>query len=272
MTSRGLIARSLAFAYPGASAGLSGVDLAIEPGTLVALLGANGSGKSTLCRLLAGLLEPSAGDLRVDGVAVHDAEWNAVQYVPQDVDATIIAPRVGEDVAYALRNRGLPPSEVDRECDLLLASVGLEGFAEREVETLSGGERQRLALASALSAAPRYLLLDEVAAHLDEGSAARLLQLVAERARERDIGVLVVTQRPAEARWCDTVVILSGGVVSEPRPPGTVLYDDELLSAAGLAPPAIVRLARALRQQGRPVPGAPLDPASLASALRQCSR
>lgn len=273
MGAAGLVAQQLSFAYPGAGRPvLDALSLRAEPGRVLGILGANGCGKSTLCKLLAGLVEPAGGTVVVDGEPVEHSPWHLVQYVPQDVDAAIIAPVVEEDISFGLRNRGVSEEAVDRRVAELLELVGLPGFAHRAVAELSGGERQRLALASALAVEPRYLILDELSAHLDTASADRLLALVQRISRSAHVGVVVVTQRPDECRWFDEVAVIANGEVADVRPPAGVLYDAELLQSAGLAPPMIVDLVRALERKGVMLNGCPLDVTQLREMAMSCSR
>lgn len=272
MLTPALSVRGLSLQYPGMEDPLlAGVDLDVAPGEVVGLLGANGSGKSTLCEALAGLVEPASGEVLLGGAWVADCQWHALQYVPQDVDAAIVAPTVYDDIAFTLENRGVLPADRPARVDELLTTVGLPGFARREVIYLSGGERQRLVLASALAAGPRCLVLDEVTAHLDAPSAESVLQIVRDVARRDGIAVVMVTQRLDECRWFDRVSVLAGGTLSAPRTPASVLYDTLLLERAYLSPPLVVRLVQELDARGVPVGDAPLAATDLPAVLGRCS-
>ena len=267
---RSLSCRGVRFAYAGAAAPLlADLDFDLRPGELVALLGANGSGKSTLCLLLAGLLTPQAGLVTLDGRP--PAAWGpaGVQVVQQSLDDQVVAPTVREDAAFGPSCLELPADERARRTAGALAQTRLQGYEDRAVETLSGGELARAALAGALAVRPRYLLLDEPTAHLDPPSADRLAALLQGLAR-RGTGVLLVTHRAEEARFADRVAVLDGGRVVREGTPADVLYDVALLERCGLRPPAVVALALRLREQGTPVPGAPLSPEELAEALCRC--
>ena len=154
---------------------LRGVDLRLEPGERVLLLGPSGSGKSTLLAGLAGLLDPDAGEvegaIRLDGQHARAARARA-GLVMQDTEAAIVMNRAGDDVAFGLENRGVPADEIWARVDEALAAVGFPGGRDTPTGALSGGEQQRLAIAGILALRPGLLLLDEVTANLDPAGAA----------------------------------------------------------------------------------------------------
>jgi energy-coupling factor transporter ATP-binding protein EcfA2 len=263
----GLRFSRVSFGFEPTTPVLRDVDLELLPGEVVALLGTNGSGKSTLCRLACGLLRPDDGDITIDGVPGSQRHWTAVQYVPQDPDDTIAWPRVFDDVAFAPRNAGRPESEVRDIVRDVLAAFGLGGFEGRDVATLSAGERQRVALAGALAARPRYLLLDEPAAQLDPLSAWRILRSVAELSVAGDIGVLLVTHRAALLPLCHRAMVLSGGSIVRRGPARELAADAPWLRAHGIEPPPIAVLAEELAQRGWPLPRIPVRLKELAACL-----
>jgi energy-coupling factor transport system ATP-binding protein len=209
---------ALSFTYPEADRpALDGVSIEIEPGEVVALLGASGSGKSTLIRALAGLVPHFHGGCfagRVE-VAGHDTRTmrpaelvGAVATLFQDPEDQIVFARVENEVAFGLENLGVSPREIDSRVEAALRSVGAEHLAQRRTETLSAGELQRVCLAAALGLEPRLLLLDEPTSQLDPDGAEAVLELAA----SGGAAVLVSEQRPALVlEHADRVLFLEHG-------------------------------------------------------------
>jgi iron complex transport system ATP-binding protein len=198
---------------------LDGVDLAIETGEAIALLGPNGSGKTTLLRVLAGALRPSAGTVELFGRPIE--AWTraeiarVVTVLPQGMELPE-GFRVAEVVAlgrmpHARTRFGVPPEDVTIVADAL-ADAGASELAARPVGELSGGERQRVLLAMALAQQPRLLLMDEPTLHLDLGHQFALLELVAHLRRARDLTVVAVLHDPNLAvRFADRILLLDRG-------------------------------------------------------------
>jgi energy-coupling factor transporter ATP-binding protein EcfA2 len=217
---------------------LRGVDLRIEAGERVMLLGASGSGKSTLLSGLAGLLEggESEGVLRVDGLDPRAAR-DRVGVVFQDPESSLVMARAGDEVAFGLENRCVPPSEVWPRVDEALEMVGFPYGRERPTDALSGGEQQRLALAAALALRPGLLLLDEPTANLDPDGAALVRRAVAGLLAGGELTMLLVEHRVAEAAdLVDRVIVLEagGGVTADGSPAGVFARRGDELAAAGI--------------------------------------
>ena len=199
------------FSYsPGARPVLHDVDLRIDPGEFVAVVGANGSGKSTLAKILAGR-DPSTGVVHRPGLAglgVH----GGTALVLQRPEIQMLGSRVADDVVW-----GLPPG-ADVDVEALLAEVGLSGLGDRETTDLSGGQQQRLAIAAALARDPRLLIADEVTSMVDPEGRGQLLHLLASLPARRGIAVVLITHRGSEAAAADRVIHLEAGRVV-PHPP-----------------------------------------------------
>src|SRR5690606_30302216 len=151
---------------------LTDVDLTIDRGEFVAVVGANGSGKSTLAQLFNALLLPTSGSVRVDGLLTSDpnALWEIrrrVGMVFQNPDNQLVATTVEEDVAFGPENLGIDPDEIGVRLDRALRAVGLEAFRHRPPHRLSGGQKQRVAIAGVLAMQPDVIVLDEPTAMLD---------------------------------------------------------------------------------------------------------
>jgi energy-coupling factor transport system ATP-binding protein len=199
-----------------------GLDLRIDPGERVLLLGASGAGKSTVLAALAGLLDPSGGgesegELRVDGRPPHDAR-DAIGIVFQDPEAQLVMARAGDDVAFGLENRCVPTEAIWPRVHRALAQVHFPYPEDHSTAALSGGEKQRLAIAGALALRPRLLLLDEPTANLDPAGAAAVRSTLADLSA---MTLVLVEHRVADSLpLVDRVVVIEagGGVVADGAP------------------------------------------------------
>jgi energy-coupling factor transporter ATPase len=262
------------FAYHAAEqpvAVLSGVNLTLERGEYVAVLGANGSGKSTLVKLANGILLPMSGSVEVDGIDTraesHGREVRErVGVVFQRPDDQIVATTVEDDVAFGPENLGLAPAEIRERVDEALAAVELNGLERREPHTLSGGQKQRLAIAGVLAMRPAYVVLDEPASMLDPVSRLEVLE-IAEKLAASGAGVLHVTQDLADVADADRAVVLAEGCVAYEGSLAGLLGEAELLAACGLEAPPVARLAALLRAGGLKVDPGITDADALAVAL-----
>lgn len=253
-------------------AALQGIDLTIERGEFVALIGPNGSGKSTLARHLNGLLLPTAGEVRVDGLTTTDprhlqAVRQQVGMVFQNPDNQLVASTVEEDVAFGLENIALPPAEIRQRVDQALASVGLQGYRTHPPQMLSGGQKQQVAIAGVLAARPACIVLDEPTAMLDPPGRQRVLALVRQLNAAEGIAVVWITQSMEEAAAARRVVALHAGRVVLDGPPPQVFEPPERLQALGLALPPVGEIAHRLRAQGLDLPGGLFTVEALARAL-----
>lgn len=208
--------------WPNGTAALEGIDLTLEPGEIVAIVGASGCGKSTLLRLAAGLLQPTTGQVALTGVSPIAARAAGVALGMVFQDATLLAWRSALDnVALPLELAQVPRKEGRARALAELERVGLADIATRRPHQLSGGMKMRVALARALVAAPALLLLDEPFGALDEITRHRLDEELLRLVAERGCGALLVTHSVAEAVFvADRVVILAprpGRVVGEVR-------------------------------------------------------
>ncbi len=263
--------QNLSFSYPtqaGEIPVLRGIDLAFREGESVALIGANGSGKTTLIRCLNGLLQPTGGDVRIDGLSVLNPDQvyeirKRVGMVFQNPDDQIVSAQVEREIAFGLENLGVPTPDMRRRVDEVLDRFFLGRYRIYPPHLLSGGERQRLALAAVIAMRPRYLLLDEPTALLDPGSRRALLDLLNDLHQSADVTPLLVTQSPEEAACADRVVALHKGRVALDGPPQEVFSQADRLAQIGLAPPAAASIAARV---GLPPP-APLTPEDLADRL-----
>jgi cobalt/nickel transport system ATP-binding protein len=246
------------------------VDLDLDAGSSVALLGPTGSGKSTLLQLVRGLLAPDRGEVLLDGVARgkdgFDERARRVGLVFQMPEMQLFAPTCGDDVAFGPRQLGWTDDEVERAVEAALATVGLpaERFADRHPYSLSGGEQRRLALAGVLAMRPALLLLDEPFVSLDPGSRRELEQVLV-RLKGDGMGLVLATHDVDRAyALCDSRVVLDEGVVVDAGPWRFGAGGEDLLLDHRLKPPFVVELWRRL---GRRAAEAPPELAAAAEAL-----
>ncbi|MGH3089735.1 MAG: ATP-binding cassette domain-containing protein, partial [Rubrobacteraceae bacterium] len=217
---------------------LRNVDLRIEPGEFVAVIGHNGSGKSTLVKLLVAVHFATEGGVRVDGIPVRrGGEWEVrekISVVFQDPDDQLVMNRVTDDVAFGPENLGLEREEIAERVEAALSSLGLEDIRDRLIEELSPGQKQRVAIAGALAMRPRFLILDEPTSLLPEPVSMRLIRTVESLSRAGGMGVLHVTHSMSEAVLFDRVIVVDEGRILMDGTPSEVFRRVEELRAAGL--------------------------------------
>lgn len=250
---------------------LRDLDLTLEPGQLVAVIGHNGSGKSTLVKLLTAVLYPTRGEVCVDGIPVrYENRWEIrrrVSVVFQDPDDQLVMNRVADDVAFGPENLGLPREEIAGRVEFALSAMGLAGLAERIVDDLSLGQKQRVAIAGALAMQPRFLILDEPTSLLPAGAGTELIGTARELNRREGMGVIHVTHSMAEAVLFDRVVVLDEGRLFLDGTPEEVFRHVDELRGIGLDVPLAADLAHRLRARGIPLEGDVLTEVDLREAV-----
>ena len=256
-------AEHLTFSYPDEPAGhppvLDDVNLEIEAGSFVAILGHNGSGKSTLAKHINALLTPTQGKLWVDGLDTADPEnlltiRGKVGMVFQNPDNQIVASVVEEDVAFGPENMGVPPAEIRQRVDKALKMVGMYEMREHAPHLLSGGQKQRVAIAGIIAMMPRCIVLDEATAMLDPVGRRETVDTIRTLNEQYGITVVLITHHMDEAAQAQRLIVMSQGHVIDDGPPSQVFQHVETLRAAGLAVPETVGLLYELQKEGLSVP------------------
>ena len=237
---------------------LDGVDLRIQEGSFVAVLGHNGSGKSTLAKHMNAILLPSGGKVYVDGVDTADEARlldirRTVGMVFQNPDNQIVANVVEEDVAFAPENLGVEPSEIRRRVDEALKAVGMYQYREHAPHLLSGGQKQRVAIAGVIAMQPRCIVLDEPTAMLDPIGRAEVLKTIKALNRTSGVTVVLITHHMDEAAQADRLVVMAKGKVIADGAPREVFQRVEELKAVGLTVPETTELLWELRKAGAEV-------------------
>ncbi len=239
---------NLSFSYAGGPRVLDSIDLRVEAGEFIAIVGQNGSGKTTLAKQIVGLLQPATGRVTIDGkdrAQMRPAETaREVAYVFQNPDHQIFAATVEDEVAFGPRNFGLADDEIRRRCDEALEAVGLQNERQSDPFLLSKGERQRLAVASVLVLRPRMLILDEPTTGLDHREQLRMMALVRDLNRA-GIAIVIITHTPwLVAEYARRVVLLRKGAKIFDGGVREFFMQDELLRSSSFRAPEITELSR----------------------------
>ncbi len=263
------------FTYPGdEKESLCGIDLEIEKGSFVAVLGHNGSGKSTLAKQLNAILVPTEGRVTVCGYdSAEEAELinirRRVGMVFQNPDNQIVANVVEDDVAFAPENLGVEPGEIRQRVDNALKQVGMYELKMHAPHLLSGGQKQRVAIAGVIAMEPDVIVLDEPTAMLYPKGRREVVSTVTKLCREKGMTVILITHHMDECVGADRLIVMSNGrIVSDGRPE-EVFSDIALMEREGLSVPETTRLIHELRSAGLPLEGESLDIAGCARLVAQ---
>ena len=270
-------AEALRYAYPAREGeeetlALQDVNLRIERGSFVVILGHNGSGKSTLAKTMNAILLPAGGRMLVDGLDTQDEALlleirRRVGMVFQNPDNQIVANVVEEDVAFAPENLGVAPEEIRRRVDAALEAVGMTEFSQHAPHLLSGGQKQRIAIAGVIAMEPACIVLDEATAMLDPVGRAEVLSTVHQLNREKGMTVVLITHHMNEAEDADRVLVMDRGRPVMDGTPQEVFSQPEVLWSLGLTVPDTVNLLYGLRQEGWDVPLDALSVEACAAAV-----
>ena len=265
----------LHYTYPDAESErehivFDGLNLSIEAGSFVAVLGHNGCGKSTLAKHFNAILLPAGGSVTVYGMDTKDEELllairQAVGMVFQNPDNQIVSNVVEEDVAFAPENLGVPSEEIQRRVDAALKTVGMYEYRAHAPQLLSGGQKQRVAIAGVLAMKPKCIVLDEPTAMLDPQGRREVIETVERLNREEGMTVVLITHHLDEATHAGRVVAMNDGKIVADGTPAEVFSQVELLRSVGLSVPETTELLYALRADGFDLP---LD----ALSIDQCAQ
>ena len=253
------------YTYPGDELeSLCGVDLSIEKGSFVAVLGHNGSGKSTLAKHMNAILVPDAGRVLIDGIDTADEEHvldvrRRVGMVFQNPDNQIVANVVEDDVAFAPENLGVEPAEIRRRVNAALRLVGMYDYRMHAPHLLSGGQKQRVAIAGVIAMEPEIIVLDEPTAMLDPQGRQEVVDTAFALCRAKGMTVVLITHHMDECINADRLLVLSNGHIAADGTPAEVFADAALMAREGLDVPETAHLLRELRAAGMKLEGEPLE-------------
>ena len=272
-------ANRISFSYPSydgeiPSLVLDGVDVSIEEGEFVAVLGHNGSGKSTLAKHFNAILVPTEGKVSVSGISTAEEEKlfeirQEVGMVFQNPDNQIVATIIEEDVAFALENLGVPPTEIRERVDDALKKVDMYDYRLHAPNQLSGGQKQRIAIAGIVAMRPKCVVLDEPTAMLDPKGRREVMSTVKQLNKELGITVVIITHYMDEAAMCDRVVVVDDGKVIMDSTPREVFGSVEKIKERGLDVPQVTELCHELRKEGIELPDCVLNEDECVSALEE---
>ncbi|MCF2642496.1 MAG: energy-coupling factor transporter ATPase [Lachnospiraceae bacterium] len=253
---------------------LDHVDLHVEPGQFIAILGHNGSGKSTLAKHINALLMPNEGTLYVDGKDTKDEKniWDVRQtagMVFQNPDNQIIASVVEEDVGFGPENIGVPTEEIWQRVEKSLRSVGMWEYRAHSPNKLSGGQKQRVAIAGVMAMQPKCIVLDEPTAMLDPCGRKEVLRAVHELNRKCGVTIILITHYMEEVVDADQIFVMDEGHIVMQGTPKKIFSDVEQLKKYRLDVPQITLLAYELKKEGLPIPDGILTREELVKILEQ---
>ncbi len=254
---------------------VDGVDLDIEAGDFIAVLGHNGSGKSTLAKHINAILLPTEGSLYVDGKDTRDESklWEIRQtagMVFQNPDNQIIGTIVDEDVGFGPENMGIPKEEIWQRVEKSLKAVGMWEYRSHSPNKLSGGQKQRVAIAGVVAMQPKCIVLDEPTAMLDPNGRKEVIQTVRELNRQEKVTVILITHYMEEVIHADKVIVMDKGKVVMQGTPREIFSEVETLKHYRLDVPQVTLLAHELKQSGVDLPEGILTIEELTQALEKC--
>ena len=277
-----ILAEHLTYAYPGEDdtpgvAVFEDLNLSVEQGSFVAILGANGCGKSTLAKHFNSILLPSGGKVYVSGMNTSDPEKliavrKTVGMVFQNPDNQIIGTVVEEDVGFGPENLGVPTDEIWERVEQSLKSVGMIEYRHHSPNKLSGGQKQRVAIAGVVAMRPKCIVLDEPTAMLDPNGRKEVLRTVEELRQKEKVTVILITHYMEEVVGADRVIVMDKGHVVMDGTVREIFSQVELLKKYRLDVPQVTLLADELKKRGLKIPDGILTVEELVSALQTCEK
>ena len=234
---------------------VNGVNLNVERGEFLVILGHNGSGKSTMAKLMNALLLPSSGTIYINGMDSKDSDnlWkirSSAGMVFQNPDNQLVATIVEEDVAFGPENLGVEPKEIRERVDSSLKKVGMYDYRRHAPHLLSGGQKQRVAIAGILAMRPKCIVLDEPTAMLDPSGRKEVIRTIKELNKEYGITIVLITHYMEEAVEADRIVVMDDGKVLMEGKPRDVFSNVREMKQIGLDVPQVTELAYELKKSG----------------------
>ena len=255
-------------------AALKNVNIEINKGDFVAVLGHNGSGKSTFAKHINALVQPTGGTLWVDDMDTKNDElvWEIRQtagMVFQNPDNQLVATVVEEDIAFGPENMGVEPKEIRKRVDEALATVRMSEYATHTPSKLSGGQKQRIAIAGVLAMKPQCIVLDEPTAMLDPVGRRDVMETIERLNREEGITMILITHYMDEAVRADKVLVIDDGDLVMQATPKEIFSQVETLQKYGLDVPQVTEVAYLLRKEGIDLPADILTIEEMVGAICQ---
>lgn len=255
-------------------AALKNVNIEINKGDFVAVLGHNGSGKSTFAKHINALVQPTGGTIWVDDMDTKNDElvWEIRQtagMVFQNPDNQLVATVVEEDIAFGPENMGVEPKEIRKRVDEALATVRMSEYATHTPSKLSGGQKQRIAIAGVLAMKPQCIVLDEPTAMLDPVGRRDVMETIERLNREEGITMILITHYMDEAVRADKVFVIDDGDLVMQGTPKEIFSQVETLQKYGLDVPQVTEVAYLLRKEGVDLPADILTIEEMVGAICQ---
>ena len=253
---------------------VNGVNLNVDRGEFLVILGHNGSGKSTIAKLMNALLLPSSGTIYINGMDSKDSDnlWNirsSAGMVFQNPDNQLVATIVEEDVAFGPENLGVDPKEIRQRVDSSLKKVGMYEYRRHAPHLLSGGQKQRVAIAGILAMRPKCIVLDEPTAMLDPSGRKEVIKTIKELNKEYGITIVLITHYMEEAVEADRIIVMDDGKVLMEGKPRDVFSKVREMKKIGLDVPQVTELAYELKKSGIDVSEKILTINEMVNALSQ---
>jgi len=230
---------------------LNKVNLTINEGEFISILGHNGSGKSTLAKMFNGLLLPEEGSVEIFGLNTNDKKSlisirESVGMVFQNPDNQMVATIVEDDVAFGPENIGVPQQEIVERVNKALDDVGMIEYRDKTPYRLSGGQKQRIAIAGVLALLPKIIVFDESTAMLDPKGRKEIIDIAKKLNKEKNITIINITHFMDEAVFSDKVVVMNDGEIIKTGTPKEIFSDKETLNRVGLAQPFATSVANSV--------------------------
>ncbi|HSQ49086.1 MAG TPA: ATP-binding cassette domain-containing protein [Candidatus Deferrimicrobiaceae bacterium] len=249
-------AENVHYSYPSKVEALKGVSITIKDGEFVAIMGQNGAGKSTFVKHFNGLLKPTVGSVRIDGVETTKSSVAAIArnvgFVFQNPDHQLFSETVEEEIAFALKNFGLEPEIIEKRIDWALNLLSLTQYRKTSPFLLSGGERKRVALASVLAWDPKTLILDEPTIGQDHEQKEKLRQFIMQLQTQKKTVVIVTHDVEFVAECNPRVVLMKEGKIVADGEGKQILTDPAMLELSSIVLPQIAQVFTKLSDLGLP--------------------
>ncbi len=246
------------FEYRDGTESLKGIDLSIEKGDFIALIGSNGSGKTTLLSCLIGLLKPTKGKILINGQDIIDLDVpelaQMVGYLFQNPDYQLFTDTVSNEVSFGLKNRLIVPTDVDQKVSKALEIMELSDYRERHPHSLSRGQRQRVAVASVLSMEPNIIVLDEPTTGQDRGHINKFLEIMKELKTTGKTIILITHDMKIVTEFANRTIVMDKGKIILDGTTRDVFSKSTILEKCSIEPPLVTKLCNDLNKVGLKIP------------------
>jgi energy-coupling factor transport system ATP-binding protein len=247
--------KDLGFSYNGVDEALTNVNLSIDKGQWVSILGHNGSGKSTLSKLMVGLLKPSNGTIEIDGLLLSEENLKLIRQkigiVFQNPDNQFVGVTVKHDIAFGLENQNVPHDEMVKKINQYAKLVDMEEYLGKEPHQLSGGQKQRVAIAGALAMEQDIMILDEATSMLDPQGTREIVALIQTLNKTFQKTIITITHDLSFAALSDQLIVLKDGKIIDSGTPKEVFEHEELLKSSNLELPFALSIYNEIKKDAK---------------------